>query len=106
MFSKKKLYIYAVGFLLYWTLYMIRNRDWFIREHLTDVPAEEAKKEAPPTLYSLNKKLESTEKKVDQLTAEFKKTNDQMQSQGQQAAAAKASLDAISTGYNNVLPTS
>ena len=84
---------------------MIRNRDWFIREHLTDTPTDK-KKEAAPTLYSLNKKLESTEKKVDELTAQFKKTNDQMQAQSQQAAAAKASLDAIPTGYNNILPTS
>lgn len=105
MFSKKRLYVFAIGVLLYWTLYMIRNRDWFIREHLTDTP-DDKKKEAPPTLYSLNKKLESTEKKVDELNAQFKKTNDQMQAQSQQAAAAKASLDAIPTGYNNVLPTS
>lgn len=102
MFTKRRLQVFAVGILLYWTLYMIRNRDWFIREHLTDAPP---KKEAPPTLYSLNKKLDSTEKKVDELTAQFKKTNDQMQAQNQQAAAAKASLDAIPTGYNNVLPT-
>jgi len=102
MFTKRRLQVFAVGILLYWTLYMIRNRDWFIREHLTDTP----KKEAPPTLYSLNKKLESTEKKVDELNSQFKKTNDQMQAQSQQAAAAKASLDAIPTGYNNVIPTS
>jgi outer membrane murein-binding lipoprotein Lpp len=50
--------------------------------------------------------MESTEKKVDELSAQFKKTNDQMQAQSQQAAAAKASLDAIPTGYNNVIPTS
>jgi peptidoglycan hydrolase CwlO-like protein len=82
---------------------MIRNRDWFIREHLTNGPE---KKEAAPTLYSLNKKLESTEKKVDELTTQFKKTNEQMQAQSQQAAAAKASLDAIPTGYNDIIPTS
>lgn len=80
------------------------NKDWFIREHLTDMPSSE-KKEPSPTLYSINKKLESTEKKVDDLTSQFKKTNDQMQSQSQQAAAAKASLDAIPTGYNNIIPT-
>lgn len=85
---------------------MIANREWFIREHLADAPPDEKKKQAPPTLYSLNKKLESTEKKVDELAAQFKKTNDQIQAQGQQAAAAKASLDAIPKGYNNVIPTS
>jgi Tfp pilus assembly protein FimV len=104
MFTKQRLQVFAVGILLYWTLYMIRNRDWFIREHLTDTP-DAKKKDAPPTLYSLNKKLESTESKVDELNAQFKKTNDQMQAQSQQAAAAKASLDAIPTGYNNVIPT-
>lgn len=102
MFSKRRLYVLAIMLLLGWTLHMIRNKDWYIREHLVDTP----KKSAPPTLYSLNKKLDSTEKKVDELTAQFKQTNDQMQAQGQQAAAAKASLDAISTGYNNVIPTS
>jgi len=102
MFPKKKLYpILFIG-LVVLTICMIANRDWFIREHLTDAPP---KKEAAPTLYSLNKKLESTEKKVDELNAQFKKTNDQMQAQSQQAAAAKASLDAIPTGYNNVIPT-
>jgi Tfp pilus assembly protein FimV len=104
MFPKKKLYpILFIG-LVVLTICMIANRDWFIREHLTDAP-DDKKKEAPPTLYSLNKKLESTEKKVDELNAQFKKTNDQMQAQSQQAAAAKASLDAIPTGYNNVIPT-
>jgi len=105
MFPKKKLYPILLVGLIVLTICMIANRDWFIREHLTDTP-DDKKKEAPPTLYSLNKKLESTEKKVDELTAQFKKTNDQMQAQSQQAAAAKASLDAIPTGYNNVLPTS
>ena len=105
MFPKKKLYPILLVGLIVLTICMIANRDWFIREHLTDTP-DDKKKEAPPTLYSLNKKLESTEKKVDELNAQFKKTNDQMQAQSQQAAAAKASLDAIPTGYNNVLPTS
>jgi len=102
MFPKKKLYLILFIGLVILTICMIANKDWFIREHLTDTPT----KSAPPTLYSLNKKMESTEKKVDELSAQFKKTNDQMQAQSQQAAAAKASLDAIPTGYNNVIPTS
>ena len=101
MFPKKKLYPVLFIFLVVLTICMIANRDWFIREHLTDTPP----KPAPPTLYSLNKKMESTEKKLDALNAQFQKTNDQMQAQNQQAAAAKASLDAIPTGYNNVIPT-
>lgn len=103
MFRKKYMIYIFIGLALL-TGYMIKNKEWFIREHLTDAPPTE-KKEAPPTLYSINKKLESTEKKVDQLAEQFKKTNDQMQAQSQQAAAAKASLDAIPTGYNNVIPT-
>lgn len=95
------LYLFIGLFVL--TIYMLANKEWFIREHLTDTPEE---KKAPPTLYSINKKLERTEKKVDELADQFKKTNDQMQAQNQQAAAARASLSAIPTGYNNVMPTS
>ena len=105
MFLKKKGYLILFVVLVVLTICMIANKDWFIREHLTAAPEDTKKKEAPPTLYSLNKKLESTEKKVDELNAQFKKTNEQMQAQSQQAAAAKASLDAIPTGYNDVIPT-
>jgi archaellum component FlaC len=73
---------------------MFANREYFVREHLT----------SKPTLQSIEKKLDETNKKVDNLAAEFQKQNDQMQAQSQQAAAAKASLDAINTGYNNVIP--
>jgi septal ring factor EnvC (AmiA/AmiB activator) len=103
MFRKKYMIYILIG-LVVLTLYMIANKEWFIREHLTDTPPPE-KKDAPPTLYSINKKLESTEQKVDKLADQFEKTNQQMQAQSQQAAAAKASLEAIPTGYNNVIPT-
>jgi hypothetical protein len=101
---RKKYMIYALIGLVALTLYMIANKEWFIREHLTDAAPPE-KKEPAPTLYSINKKLESTEKKVDELATQFKETNERMQAQSQQAAAAKASLDAIPTGYNNIIPT-
>lgn len=94
MFSRKKLYLIALVILAYWTYYMFANREYFVREHLT----------SKPTLQSIEKKLDETNKKVDNLAAQFQKQNDQMQAQSQQAAAAKASLDAINTGYNNVIP--
>ena len=94
MFTRRKLYLFALVVLAYWTYYMFVNREHFVREHLA----------SKPTLLSIEKKLEETDKKVDKLTSEFQKQNQQMQAQSQQAAAAKASLDAINTGYNNVIP--
>jgi uncharacterized coiled-coil DUF342 family protein len=73
---------------------MFTNREYFVREHLT----------SQPTLLSIQKKLDETSKKVDKLSTEFEKQNAQMKAQSQQAAAAKASLDSINTGYNNVIP--
>jgi hypothetical protein len=89
------------------TVYMVVNKEWFIREHMADKPPSlTEKKEAAPTLYSINKKIESTEKKIDELSAKFGNVNTKMEAQSQQAAAAKAALDSIpSAGYNNIIPT-
>lgn len=95
MFPKRKMYIGLFGIMVAWLIYMIVNKDWFVREHLTSTP----------TLESISKQLADTNEKIDTLSSHMKSVNDQVSAQSQQAAAAKASLDAISTGYNNILPT-
>lgn len=104
MFAKKRLYIFALVIVLIWTYYVFMNKDKFIREHLTDTPSTVSVSRRPPTTYAIESQLKKTDAKIDALQAEFKKMNDQMEAQSQQAAAAKASLDAISTGYNDVIP--
>ena len=79
------------------TIFMIMNKDWIIREHL-------ANSTTVPTVYSLDKRLEETEKKVDELSTKFNQTTSQMQVQSQQAAAAQATLQAIPTGYATSVP--
>ena len=76
---------------------MVYNRDMIIAEHLTN---------KSPTLFSLQKELDETNKKVSNLNTEFESMQKTMKSAGDQAAAAQASLKAIPKGYNNVIPTS
>jgi hypothetical protein len=96
MFRKKTLYVVALVIVLVWTYYMYTNKEYFIREHLAN---------SPPTSYAIQKQLKDLNDKVDNLTMKFQDQNDKMQAQAQQAAAVKASLDAIPTGYNSTIPT-
>lgn len=95
--SKKTRLLYITVVLFALTVYMVMNKEWFIREHLANTPETEKKEEVVPTVYTLNKRLETTEKKLDDLASDFKKTNDSMQLQSQRAAAAQATLQAIPT---------
>ncbi len=104
MFAKKRLYILALGIVLLWTYYVFTNKNRFIREHLTDTSTLSKPSKAPPTTYAIESQLKKTDAKIDALQAQFKKMTDQIEAQSQQAAAAKASLDAIPTGYNDVIP--
>lgn len=91
--SRRSALIYIFIGLIVLTIYMIANKDWFIREHMANSPETEP----TPTIYTLSKRLDKTEEKLDDLAADFKKTNDTMQLQSQRAAAAQATLQAIPT---------
>ena len=72
--------------LVFFTLYMISNQDWFITEYLSN---------PPPSLASLNDQMEKTQTKLDKLQKDHDKLKSQASSQAGQVAAAKAALGQI-----------
>ena len=96
MFTKKKLYLIALVVVVLWTVYVFVNKEYFIQEHLTN---------NNPTLFTLQSGLDGTNTKLDTLNKEFQNMKSVAQAQGAQAAAAQASLNAIPTGVNDVIPT-
>lgn len=96
MFSRKKLYLLTLVVVVAWTVYVFMNKEYFIQEHLTN---------NNPTLFSLQAGLDDTNTKLDTLNQDVQNMKSVAQAQGQQAAAAQASLQAIPTGVNDVIPT-
>jgi chromosome segregation ATPase len=97
MFPKKKLYILATIVLIVWTLYVITNREHFIREHLSN---------KNPTLASLQLDIDSVNKELQELKTDYQSLKQQGQAQSSQAAAAAAALQAIpAASPNTIIPT-
>lgn len=97
MFPKKRLYLIATFALLVWTLYVVTNREHFIREHLSN---------PTPTLFSLQTDLDSVNQDLQSLKSDYRSLKQQGQAQGAQAAAATAALQAIPSGSpNTIIPT-
>lgn len=71
---------------LVFTVIVIFNKQAFIKEHLAN---------QKPTLDSLQKEIDTTQKKLATLTADFNAMKSQAQSQASVAAAAKAQLESI-----------
>lgn len=93
----KKTFLIPAIFLIVWTLYMISNREHFVREHLSN---------QNPTLFTLQKDLDETNKKLQDLNADYQNLKTQGQAQSAQAASAMASLQAIPSGSpNKIIPT-
>ncbi len=97
MFPKKKLYIIGTIVLIVWTLYVITNREHFIREHLSN---------PNPTLSSLQSDVDSVNQDLQTLKADYQSLKQQGQAQTSQAASAMAALQAIPAGSpNTIIPT-
>lgn len=97
MFQRKKLFLIGAVFMIGWTIYMILNKEHFINEHLTN---------QNPTLVTLQKEIDETNKKLEVLNTDYQSLKQQGQAQGSQAAAAMASLKAIPSGSpNTIIPT-
>ena len=97
MFPKKRLYQLLMIVLLSWTVYMIANKEYFIREHLTT---------KNPTLFTLQNQIDTVDKDLQALKADYNSLKQQGQAQSSQAAAAMASLKAIPTASpNTIIPT-
>lgn len=97
MLSRKKLYWIALIVVLGWTYYVYMNKETFIQEHLTN---------NNPTLFTLQSGLDETNANLATLTQDVQNMKSVAQAQGAQAAAAQASLGAIPTGTNTIMPTS
>jgi hypothetical protein len=76
---------------------MFVNKEYFIQEHLTN---------NNPTLFTLQSGLDDTNTRLAALDADVQNMKSVAQAQGQQAAAAQASLNALPVGTNTVIPTS
>jgi len=74
---------------------MFVNKEYFIQEHLTN---------NNPTLFSLQSGLDTTNTNLTALQTKIDQMEKTAQAQAGQAAAAKASLDAIPTGSNDIMP--
>lgn len=76
---------------------MVVNKDYFIREHLSN---------QNPTLFSLQNDLDSVNQDLQTLKADYQQLKDQGKAQSSQAAAAMSSLQAIpAASPNTVIPT-
>ena len=83
---KEFMYIGLFAILVFVIAFLISHRDWIVTEMLTN---------PPPTLFSLDKELKTTEARLENVETEFNKFKNQASAQSSQAAAAQASLAAI-----------
>ena len=97
MFSRKNIYLIVLFGLIGWTLYMVANREHFVREHLSN---------PNPTLFSLQTDIDSVNQDLQTLKSDYQGLKQQGQAQSSQAAAAMASLNAIpASSPNTIIPT-
>lgn len=76
---------------------MFANKEHFVIEHLTN---------SKPTLFSIQKDLDETNKKLEVLNSDYQNLKSQGQAQTSQAASAMAALKAIpSASTNTIIPT-
>lgn len=84
MFKGKHIVLFAI--LIFLIAFLISHKDWVVTEMLTN---------PPPTLFSLDKEVKTTEARLEKVETEFAQFKNQASAQSQQAAAAQASLAAI-----------
>ena len=91
MFKRKGLNIIIVVILIIIIMYTFAYREYF-----------EAELESKRT----NERIDKLTSEIESIKSDFEKNNEKMKSQGQQAAAMSATLQAIPTGFNpSPLPT-
>jgi hypothetical protein len=81
--TQKILYLVFYAGILYVTYYVFKNKDYLIREHLSN---------PPPTLFSLDKGLTETKEEVETLKKDLADMKAQASAGASQATLAKASL--------------
>ena len=102
--------LFLLGVLVFTLVVVIANRDSIIREHLENVEPSTSNTDSKPEdcckkddfdtsspekfAKSIKSRFDTSDKKIDELTAKFDNMQRQGQSQTAQAEAAKASLSA------------
>lgn len=96
MFRKKSfLKIIFVGLVVF-IGYLILHKNTLICEHLSN---------KKPTVHTLQQDIDKTNEQVSKMATQLNNMQSSMKSAGDQAAAAKASLQSIGSGnYNSIIP--
>jgi len=76
--------------------YLVLRRNTLIYEHLSN---------KKPTVHTLQQDIDETNEKVAKMATQLNNMQSSMKNAGDQAAAAKASLQSIGSGnYNSIIP--
>jgi len=97
LFKGNYIYIILIGIVLFWIMHGTMYRENFINEYFDE---EETKK-----INEMTDSINKNSKDIHTLQTDFATVGKKMEAQGQQAAAAQASLQTITnTGVNTVMP--
>ena len=96
MFRKRSFLKLVFFVLIVFIVYLLINKNTIVYEHLTN---------KKPTVHTLQQDVDKTNEKVTKMGEQLDSMQSSMKSAGDQAAAAKASLQSIASGgYNTVIP--
>ena len=122
MFKRREIYLILLAVLVAWTVYVYVNKEYFIVEHMVDVDptlnmvsskvdilSDKVDKLTPeqkpvPTLYSVDSKVDETNKRLDNLITKFEEQNKKMEEGASRAQSAQAALQAVSATPSTATP--
>ncbi len=97
LFKSKYVYVILIGVVLFWIMHTKMYRENFMNEYFDE---EESKK-----INEITDAINKNSQDIHTLQTDFITVGKKMEAQGQQAAAAQASLQSITnTGVNKVMP--
>jgi hypothetical protein len=97
LFKSKYVYVILIGVVLFWIMHTKMYRENFMNEYFDE---EESKK-----INEITDTINKNSQDIHALQTDFITVGKKMEAQGQQAAAAQASLQSITnTGVNKVMP--
>lgn len=97
LFKSEYVYIILIGIVLFWIMHGTMYRETFMTEYFDE---EETKK-----INEMTDSINKNSKDIHTLQTDFATVGKKMEAQGQQAAAAQASLQSVTnTGVNTVMP--
>lgn len=97
LFKSQYVYVIVLGVVLFWIIHRLFYRENFVNEYFDE---EESKK-----INEITDTLNKNSQDIYTLQTDFVNVGKKMEAQGQQAAAAQASLQSITnTGVNKIMP--